>query len=237
MKLLVPLLVVAVVGGAFGQKQDATKPVSTAVNTKTGPQSQQDLRFSPAIVGSLLNAGSQILNSALGGRPGHNSHNHGHQGHQGGFGHNQGGHSHGLNFGGRPNRPHRPHRPHRPNRPIGFGQGGFGLGGFGQGGFGQGGFGHGGFGQGGFGQGGFGQGGFGQGGFGQGGFGQGGFGQGGFGQKGGSCPPVRAQCPLRGSFGPPQSCQRDSQCTGADKCCPDKCLREKVCKPAENVFG
>ena len=195
----------------------------------------QDLRFSPALIGAAINAGSQIL--GFGGQHGQQFHEHG------GF---------------------RPQRPFgaRPSRPGlgGFGQGGFGQGGFGQGGFGQGGFGQGGFGQGGFGHGGFGQsggfgqaagfgqgaglghgGGFGQGGFGQGGFGQAGFGQGGVGlggfnqnafgnEKGGLCPPVRSDCPVRSHIGAPTVCQNDFQCAAAAKCCFDTCLNHQVCK-------
>ncbi|XP_018011805.1 glycine-rich cell wall structural protein [Hyalella azteca] len=49
--------------------------------------------------------------------------------------------------------------------------------------------------------------------------------------KPGLCPPVRAVCPLRSNFGPPQPCSKHGDCFNADRCCFDRCLGEHVCKP------
>jgi hypothetical protein len=56
----------------------------------------------------------------------------------------------------------------------------------------------------------------------------------------GRCPPVRAVCPESnppfetGSISlHPVVCQSDSQCSGTDKCCYDRCLLHYTCKPAE----
>ncbi|XP_066986804.1 uncharacterized protein [Macrobrachium rosenbergii] len=53
--------------------------------------------------------------------------------------------------------------------------------------------------------------------------------------KPGQCPPVRPQCPVR-QFVPPQPCVSDGYCPGSDKCCFDRCLEQRVCKPV-SVFG
>ncbi|KAG7170694.1 putative uncharacterized crustin 7-like [Homarus americanus] len=43
-------------------------------------------------------------------------------------------------------------------------------------------------------------------------------------------------CTHNRSLGPPSPCKSDFVCSGADKCCFDKCLQEKVCK-APSGFG
>merc|ERR1719228_1995293 len=57
--------------------------------------------------------------------------------------------------------------------------------------------------------------------------------------KAGTCPAVRPSCPPTRNFGgPPQPCFDDSTCAGIDKCCPDTCLGETVCKaPIEIAAG
>merc|ERR1719341_1532136 len=56
--------------------------------------------------------------------------------------------------------------------------------------------------------------------------------------KPGSCPIVRAECPIRsGGFQPPRDCSKSGDCPGADRCCYDRCLQQHVCKaPVYNNF-
>ena len=56
--------------------------------------------------------------------------------------------------------------------------------------------------------------------------------------KPGSCPVVRAECPIRsGGFQPPRDCSKSGDCPGADRCCYDRCLQQHVCKaPVYNNF-
>jgi len=58
--------------------------------------------------------------------------------------------------------------------------------------------------------------------------------------KPGRCPPVRVVCPWShpaveaGSISlRPVVCLNDSECSGTDKCCYDRCLLYYTCKPAE----
>merc|ERR1711872_923284 len=48
--------------------------------------------------------------------------------------------------------------------------------------------------------------------------------------KPGFCPTPRAECPLRGAFGGPQTCSGDGSCVGTDRCCFDRCLGRHICK-------
>ncbi|KAF2362930.1 WAP-type 'four-disulfide core' domain [Trinorchestia longiramus] len=235
------LAVAAVADDNIGKSTDeaAGAAVIAVGATRAGPQTpggEQQTRFGPGLLGAVVNAGASLITALGGGQ--HYRGGGRFQGHQGGFG-QQGSFGHQGQFGGLGGRPVRPGGfGNFGGRPNGFLSGGrpFAPGGF-QGNI-NGGVRPGGFQQGGFQQGGFQQGGFQQGGF-QGGFigrPNGNFGRGGFGgQKGGSCPPVRATCPTRSNIGP-TTCINDFNCVGADKCCPDTCLKSTVCKPPEKFL-
>merc|ERR1712002_546019 len=212
MRIAVAISIACLVAVAAAQADDKKPAEKTAADKK--PEEKK-----AAADGDNVNTRGLLggLGGLLGGRPHHGRPHHNRPVHGGGFG---GGFGHG-------------------GRPGGFGgQGGFGHGGFG----GQGGFGHGGR-----------PGGFG----GHGGFGgnQGGpatcrrWCKTPEGQdyccehntdpikhpvtalvtKPGYCPQVRAECVIRGQFGP-QTCSSDGGCHGNDRCCYDRCLQRHVCK-------
>ena len=49
-------------------------------------------------------------------------------------------------------------------------------------------------------------------------------------RKPGFCPKIRTVCPKK-IFGPPVICNDDYECAGTDKCCYDRCIQDRVCKP------
>ena len=51
--------------------------------------------------------------------------------------------------------------------------------------------------------------------------------------KPGKCPKDRLECPHKYSFGGPEICYSDQDCSGRQKCCNDACLSHKTCKSPE----